>query len=157
MRTISSVLTWVVVAASSALGQSVAPPDSAAVTAAKQGIDESHVAYIKAFGDGNIDEVLAVYDPTATELLPHGRVVRGLDELRGYWSDWIKHVGPIKLTLTRDEFWLVGDRAFETGKYITGYKDKNGKDAAVGGNFAIQWTHESDGSWKILTPFDTPQ
>jgi ketosteroid isomerase-like protein len=137
--------------------QGAAPAPSPEVLSAEHGIDQSHADYIKAFGEADINAVLAVYDTAATELLENGRVVRGRDELRKYWGNWITHMGRITLTLTRSDFWLLGDRAFETGKYVTGYKDKSGKDATVGGNFAIEWKRESDGRWKILTPMDTPQ
>jgi ketosteroid isomerase-like protein len=55
------------------------------------------------------------------------------------------------------DFWLLGDHAFETGKYTTVYKSKEGADVTVGGNYATGWKRESDGSWKIDAVFDTPK
>ncbi|GEM_PF-2331159 len=161
MRGALYTLAWVVSSLVPLAAQSqtpAAPPaPSPEVQEAMSRIDSSHAAYIKAFGDGNADEVVAVYDSGATELLAKGRAVHGLSALHEYWGGWIKSVGRIKLSLVRDEFWLLGDRAFETGRYTTGYKKKDGTDGTVGGNFAIQWKRQGDGSWKILNPFDTPK
>ena len=54
-------------------------------------------------------------------------------------------------------FWLVRDKAYETGKYTSVIKDKAGKDQTYKGNYATVWQRQSDGAWKIQAVFDTPQ
>ena len=130
---------------------------SPAAQRAREQIEQANAQYVKAFGDADITEVVSLYDTAATELLPKGRVVRGRAALLAYWGGWIKSIGPIKLTLDVDEFWLLGDSAFDTGKYTTVYTTKADTAATVGGNYATLWKHEADGSWKILAVFDTPQ
>jgi ketosteroid isomerase-like protein len=124
---------------------------------ARQQVEQANAQYVKAFGDADVTEVVSLYDTAATELLPKGRVVRGRAALLAYWGAWIKSIGPIKLTLDVDEFWLLGDRAFDTGTYTTVFKTKADTAATVSGNYATLWTHEADGSWKILAVFDTPK
>lgn len=141
------------IAAQTALAATASPQ----AQQAREEVEHANAQYVKAFGDADVNKVVALYDTAATELLPKGRIVRGRAALLDYWGEWIKSIGPIKLTLAVDEFWYLGERAFETGKYTTVYKTKAGKEETVGGNYATLWKHEGDGSWKILTVFDTPQ
>lgn len=142
---------------SRAQGPTSTPQPPADVQHARAELETANRAYVAAFGDGDVNEVVGLYDTAATELLAQGRVVRGRAALLAYWGPWIQQYGRIRLTLDMVDFWLLGDRAFETGKYTTIYKSKQGDDVTVGGNYATEWKRESDGTWKINAVFDTPK
>ena len=133
------------------------PDESAAVSRARQQIDSVNALYIKAYADANVDEVVALYDTAASELLANGRVEHGHPALRRYWGGFIKTYGPLTLTLDMADFWLVADKAYETGKYTSVIKKMDGKSDTYNGNYATVWQRQGDGGWKILAVFDTPQ
>ncbi len=135
----------------------VAPAPSAEVVRARQQIDSANALYIRAFGEADVNQVIALYDTAASELLPKGRSEHGHEALRTYWGKFIQTYGPLKLTLDLVEFWLVGDKAYETGKYTSIITGKSGEEDTYTGNYATVWRRQEDGGWKILAVFDTPK
>lgn len=141
-------------------------PDAAAQAAApdpalqvvRHQIDSVNALYIKAFGDADVNEVVALYDTAATELLGHnGRAEHGHEALRKYWGGFIRTYGPLELKLDLVDLWLVGDKAYETGRYTSIITNKTGHHDVYPGNYATVWQRQSDGGWKILAVFDTPK
>ena len=135
----------------------VAPAPSADVMRARQQIDSANALYIRAFGAADVNQVIALYDTAASELLPKGRSEHGHEALRTYWGKFIQTYGPLKLTLDVVEFWLAGDQAYETGKYTSIITGKLGQEDTYTGNYATVWRRQEDGGWKILAVFDTPK
>ena len=134
-----------------------APATDTALAAARRQIDSANALYIKAFGDANLDEVVALYDTAATELLAHGVGHHGPAALRTYWGAFIQKYGPFELKLQMVDLWLVGDKAYETGRYTSLIPNKAGLHDVYPGNYATVWQRQRDGGWKILAVFDTPR
>jgi ketosteroid isomerase-like protein len=134
-----------------------APAIDPALAAARRQIDSVNALYIKAFGDADVDEVVALYDTAATELLAHGVGHHGHAELRKYWSGFIRQYGALELKLQMVDLWLVGDKAYETGRYTSIIPNAAGKHDVYPGNYATVWQRQRDGGWKILAVFDTPR
>lgn len=141
-----------------ARGQDTALPPSSAAVRARQQIDSVNTLYIKAFGDANVDEVIATYDTAGSELLGRHHVEHGHNAIRRYWAEFFKTYGAARVTLDVVSFWLVGDTAYETGKYTSLTKDqKTGTDQTAKGNYATVWRRQADGGWRIIAVFDTPK
>lgn len=134
------------------------PAPDPALVAVRHQIDSVNALYIKAFGDADVNEVVALYDTAATELLGHhGQAEHGHEALRGYWGKFIQTYGPLELKLDLVDLWLVGDKAYETGRYTSIITTKAGTHDVYPGNYATVWQRQGDGGWKILAVFDTPK
>ena len=56
---------------------------------ARQIAETTAAQWNKAFADGKVDEILALYTDNAILLLPNGQVSKGQGQIRAFWQDLI--------------------------------------------------------------------
>ena len=96
---------------------------------------------------GDLDAYMSLYDPSATMMLPAGRV--GLDSIRGVYVKYYFVGGHPKQELAYDTYQLTmlgKDYALLTGRFILKANDKYPERKGI---FSLTMVRRKDG-WKIL-------
>jgi len=108
------------------------------------GAEDLHRAVEKAVNDGDVDALVALYEPDACLLGPAGEQSVGLDAIRATWEEMLAFGGSVAMT-TRSVV-EAGDLA-----YLSNHWELTIDGAVVGaattGEVARQ---QADGSWKYV-------
>jgi ketosteroid isomerase-like protein len=68
----------------------------------------------------------------------------------------IKAVGPVRVTLVTTDLWVIGDRAYETGKWTYTFAKRGGGDTTLSGRYATVWKQQAAGGWKYYADMGVP-
>lgn len=127
-------------------------PSFADEEADHQALRDLKGVYEKAIADNNLDLLAPHLHEDFSGVMVTGEVVKGLDDLRQYWSkiqEMMGEGGVYTCTLKPDRSILMGDAAISKGltedKVVTG--------AGKTYEFSTAWTavlHRVNGEWKIL-------
>jgi uncharacterized protein (TIGR02246 family) len=123
---------------------------------ARRGIEAGNVAYIAAFKQGDAKALSQVYDPQGSRLNDSGVVVRGRKAITADVGKFIDQVGPVRVTLDSKEFWLIDDKAYETGIWAYNFTPKGKSEQHIGGHYVTVWKQQPDGGWKIWADMGVP-
>ena len=88
-------------------------------------IRERSDAFVKAFNDKNVDQVLAIYAENSTFMPPNQPIIRGKDALRAFYDEQFKS-GATNLKLNVNEVSGHGPLAYQSGTYEMDVKGTNG-------------------------------
>jgi ketosteroid isomerase-like protein len=139
--------------ASLAPAQQASDPKLAGLRAA---IDSGNAEYIRGFGAGDAAQVAAAYAPDGGRFSGGGHIARGTSAIRADVAKLIHEVGPITVTLTTLDVWLMDDRAYETGKWTYAWAKKGGGLTTIGGRYVTIWGRQSNGRWRIVADVGVP-
>ena len=88
-------------------------------------IRERTEAFVKAFNEKAIDQVLAIYAENSVFMPPNQPIIRGRDALRTFYDDLLK-AGATNLRLQAAEVSGHGPLAYQSGTYEMDYKPASG-------------------------------
>jgi uncharacterized protein (TIGR02246 family) len=109
--------------------------------------EELHPALTAAYNAGDLEGMLALYDPQATFVIKPGRVTDGPAELRTALRRLIETRG--RLTVRPDSFVRSHDVVLVLGNYThTGHR-RTGTPFAIESRFADVLRRQADGRWLI--------
>ena len=92
-------------------------------------IRERTDAFVKAFNEKNVTEVLALYAENSTFMPPNQPIIRGKDALKSFYDDLLKS-GAANLKLNVSEVSGFGPLAYQSGTYEMDLKPVSGAAAA---------------------------
>jgi uncharacterized protein (TIGR02246 family) len=84
---------------------------------ARKAIDVGNAQYIKCHGQGDAAGVAALFEENGARLEQKGRIIRGRKAIQADVEKFLKEVEPVTVTVETVDFWVIDDRAYETGKY----------------------------------------
>ena len=100
----------------------------------------------------SLDEILAMYSPTASVILPDGAAVNARD-LRSWFTEAFDRLTVSRNTLRLDPSGIhrFGDHAVVTGFIVTEFADRKGlvSHLSVSSDFKVLLVKE-DGDWRVL-------
>ncbi len=88
-------------------------------------IRERTDAFVKAFNDKDVAQVLAIYAENSVFMPPNQPIIRGKDALKTFYDDLLK-AGATNLKLNVNEVSGHGPLAYESGTYEMDLKPANG-------------------------------
>src|SRR5437764_1271350 len=101
------------VLSSAALRGADAPRDEV-----RRAVDRGNAAYIKAMKGADAAGVAAVYAADGTRFHEKGAMSRGRDAIRSDLERFLERTGPVAVTIDTLDLWVVGDTAYEAGKWL---------------------------------------
>ncbi len=125
--------------------------------AALAAIERGYAQYIAAFASADAAGVAALYDEHyGARLEPNGRVIQGRRAIAASLHRFLDRVGPVKVALHTDDLWLLGGRAYETGRWSYTFAAAGRPAQTVGGQYVTVWIPQSDGSWRMGADLSVP-
>ncbi len=122
----------------------------------RQAIERGYEQYIKAFGEADAAGVATVYAEHGARLYAKGRVVRGRDAIQVDVARFLERVGPVTVTIEIEEFWVMDDTAYETGKWTYTYTPAGQDERTSRGRYLTTWKRQPDGDWKMWADMALP-
>jgi uncharacterized protein (TIGR02246 family) len=118
--------------------------------------EELHPALCNAFNAGDLDAVLALYDPEAVYVIKPGRVTRGRAELRAAMERNLALRG--RLAITPLSFTPAGDVVLVLGSFTLAGQRRDGSAFERTARFADVLRRQGDGRWLLAidNPFGDP-
>ena len=109
-------------------------------------IRERTDAFVKAFNEKNVTEVLALYAENSTFMPPNQPIIRGKDALKSFYDDLLKSgAGNLKLNVT--EVSGFGPLAYQSGTYEMDVKPASGTAARDRGKYLFVLRRMA-GTWR---------
>jgi ketosteroid isomerase-like protein len=93
--------------------------------------------------------VKAFYSPDAALMPPNSPVIRGADQIRGFWQGLID-AGGADVTLETSQIESSGDLAYGIGRYTFTLPSPGGERARQSGKYLVVFRRQSDGSWQAI-------
>jgi ketosteroid isomerase-like protein len=109
--------------------------------------EQVHPALAAAYNAGDLEGMLALYDPRAVLVIKPGRVTAGPAELRAALSRLVEIRG--HLTVHPDSFVRSDDLVLALGKYILSGRRRGGTPFEVESRFADVLRRKTDGRWLV--------
>ncbi len=106
-----------------------------------------HPALSAAFNAGDLEALLALYDPEAVYVIKPGRVTRGRDELRATMAHNLSLRG--RLVTTPESFTQAGDVMLVLGSFTLAGQRHDGTAFERTARFADVLRRQADGRWLI--------
>jgi uncharacterized protein (TIGR02246 family) len=110
--------------------------------------EDVYPALSDAFNAGDLDAVLALYDPEAVYVIRPGRVTRGRAELRAAMEHNLALRG--RLAITPESFTRAGDVALVLGNFTLAGQRHDGTAFERTSSFADVLRRQADGRWLIV-------
>ena len=130
--------------------------DSSKLQEAKQAIDKGNAQWSEGWKKGDAQMVAAIFAEDGVQLSSTGKVIKGRQQIQDRQKAAMQNVDPgVQVTVTTITVWLVGDVAYETGKYKYVYVEK-GKSSTDEGRYVTAWKKQKDGSWKLIMDMGVP-
>lgn len=109
-----------------------------------------------AFNSDNLEAAIAPYADDAIFVGPDEAPARGIDAIRATAEALIKDPN-MSLDLTADQGWVAasGDLAVTTANWNLTMTGEDGKGTALSGVNESTWKKQADGSWKMVTDFNS--
>lgn len=122
-----------------------APADTVLVVPTRP--EELHPALTAAYNAGDLEGMLALYDPDAVFVIKPGRVTDGPAELRAVLQRLIELRA--HLTVTPQTFVRSGDVLLVLGEYTHSGRQRNGTPFEIEARFVDVLRKQPDGRWLI--------
>ena len=107
------------------------------------------MSWVLAINAKDIDKTLSFYAPDATVYPPGAPAASTPEQRRQVWTQEFALSGfRLDITASSVEAAASGDLAVETGSFVLGGFDKQGKSFATKGKYVCVWKRQKDGSWK---------
>ena len=115
--------------------------------------EEIHAAFTTAFNDGNLEALIALYEPEASIAPAPGEVVTGTAAIRSVLAGFLALKGRMAITTTRVV--AAEDVALLHGTWTLTGTDQDGKAVELAGRNTEVVRRQSDGTWRfaIDNPF----
>lgn len=110
--------------------------------------EEVHRVFVEAFNAGDLDALLALYEPDARMVPEPGHVVAGAEAIRGVLAGFLATKGTIVLT-TRTAV-PAGELALLHGEWTLRGTGPDGQPLELAGRTAEVVRRQPDGSWRYV-------
>jgi uncharacterized protein (TIGR02246 family) len=129
-------------------------PESARVRA---DIDSGNAQFLQAWRTGSADLFANTFAEDGAQLLQGGRHVLGRDSIAAHMNRVFSKIRMRRGSITTLDLNIVGDRAYERGKYVfETVPVKGGKAEIDSGHFVEIWKYEQ-GQWKMWRDIGVPR
>jgi uncharacterized protein (TIGR02246 family) len=121
-------------------------------------IDSGNAEYIAAFAKSDAAGVASVYAPDGARLGPGGQAIVGTAQITEDVRAFLSRTGPIRVGLETVDLWVVGQAAYETGKWsytFTPQRDPT-RTITIGGRYVTIWHQQRDNRWRIAADVGVP-
>jgi uncharacterized protein (TIGR02246 family) len=110
--------------------------------------DDMPAVFEQAFNTGDIDQVLALYEPDAVLVPQPGQVVHGLAAIREALQGFFALKLPIRLE--RKRVLVMGDIALVASSWTLSGTGPDGSAVDLGGNTTEVIRRQADGTWRYV-------
>jgi uncharacterized protein (TIGR02246 family) len=129
-------------------------PESAQV---RSDVDSGNAQFLQAWKTGSGDLFANAFAEDGAMLLDGGRHVLGRDSIAAYMSRIFSQRRMRRGTITTQDLHVLGDRAYERGKYVFEIAPVSGGKAEIdSGHFVEIWKYEQ-GQWRMWRDIGVPQ
>ena len=133
------------------------PTPSGALTEARKAIDKGNAQWIEAWDKADASLIAGLFAADGVLLGRNGKSFNGPNQILERMKTVMGAAGKgVKATVTTADLWLIGDTAYETGKYSYTSQEK-GQPVTDEGCYVTIWRRQSDSSWKIITDMGVPK
>jgi len=133
------------------------PVSSVALAIARQAIDKGNAQWVEAWYKADASLIAALFAPDGIMLEENGNFLKGPQQIFDRQKTVMESAGKgVKATVTTVDLWLVGETAYETGKYSYKFQEK-GRPVTKEGRYVTIWKRQSDDSWKIIMDLGVPK
>ncbi len=130
---------------------------SGALVEARKAIDKGNAQWIEAWDKADASLIAGLFAPDGVLLGRNGKSFKGPNQILERMKMVMEAAGKgVKATVTTVDLWLIGDTAYETGKYSYTSQEK-GRPVTDEGRYVTIWRRQSDGSWKIVVDMGVPK
>jgi uncharacterized protein (TIGR02246 family) len=136
-------------------GAGPAEADSATV---RRDVDAGNADFLKGWMTGDADLFAACFAEDGAMLRPGGRVILGRDAIRERMKGAFAKYRMTAGTITTQDLHIIGDRAYETGKWVftIGEVGKESEAKPDSGHFVEIWKREGP-AWRMWRDIGVPQ
>jgi uncharacterized protein (TIGR02246 family) len=117
------------------------------VSGSLRALDEEFVRNANAGDAGKL--VSGFYTEDATLLPPNAPLVRGADNIRGFWQG-VLDAGAGDVTLETTQVDASGDLAYGVGRYSFTMPAEGGERGRDRGKYLVVFRRQADGSWRCV-------
>jgi uncharacterized protein (TIGR02246 family) len=120
--------------------------------AVREAIDAVNAGFSAGLEAGDVEALVAYYDPEAVVMPPNVPGSRGTAAIREGLAGMLSAMTITDMTFTTHDVHVAGDMAVETGAYSMTSQPKDGSAPASTdtGKFLVVWRQQADGSWKLF-------
>ncbi len=130
---------------------------SEAQAIARQAIDKGNAQWVEAWDKADASLIATLFAPDGILLAENGKFFKGPQQIFDRQKTVMERAGKgVKATVTTVDLWLVGETAYETGKYSYKFQEK-GRPVIEQGRYVTVWKRQSDDSWKIIMDIGLPE
>jgi uncharacterized protein (TIGR02246 family) len=133
------------------------PTSSSTLTEARKAIDKGNAQWIEAWDKADASLIAGLFAADGVLLGRNGKSFTGPNQILERMKTVMEGAGKgVKATVTTVDLWLIGDTAYETGKYSYTSQEK-GQPVTDEGRYVTIWRRQSDSSWKIIADMGVPK
>lgn len=110
--------------------------------------EELHHAFTEAFNAGDLDALMAFYEPSASLAPAPGKVVTGTEAIRSALVGFLAVHG--QMTIVTQRVVLAGDVALLHGTWVLVGTGADGKPVEMAGRNTEMVRRQADGSWRFV-------
>jgi uncharacterized protein (TIGR02246 family) len=134
-----------------------ADQDSTRILEARKGIDAGNALWITAHKTVDSKLVASLFTSDGALLVRGGHYIRGLKAIEKAMGEYMTASGPIEMTITTLQVWVVDSTAYEYGKYTQKHLKPGSDSTTVTGHYFEIWQQQPDGTWKIFRDTGLPK
>jgi ketosteroid isomerase-like protein len=106
-------------------------------------------AFSKAFVDGDIETIMAIYSPNAKIIYGNNKIEKDINAIRKYWTPNLKSSWKLKWHKTKTEELIIDNNLASDVGYYSGLSiHEDGRESKFSGTYVIVW-RKIDGVWRI--------
>jgi ketosteroid isomerase-like protein len=141
---------------------------SGMVTADDNAVDSTRLVFQAAVDAGNAKFIEArrkqdgkllasLFCDDGAFLVRNGVVIQGDTTIEKEFGEWLRDNGPIEMTITTLDMWVIDSQIYEVGSY-TRKSQKPGADTTTSaGRYFEIWKQQPTGDWKIFRDCGLPK
>lgn len=124
----------------------------------QKAVDIGNRTWIKAFETMDAALLASAFAPDGAMLNAGGAYIEGREAIEKRMAPRMKKMGPTKTTVETTSLWVIGDEAYESGKYSYTFQAKGAaKETIAEGRYVVIWRKQPDGGWKIFRDMAVPK
>lgn len=133
-----------------------AEPDSARIAEARKGIDAGNAQWIMAHKTSDARLLASLFTPDGALLVRGGQFIQRPGTIEKEMGDYMTKVGPVDMTITTLEVWVIDSTAYEYGKFTRRFLKSGSDTTTFRGRYFEIWQQQPDGGWKIQRDVGLP-
>jgi uncharacterized protein (TIGR02246 family) len=124
--------------------------------AVRKAVDAGNAGFLAAWKAGDAKAFAALFDEEGALLETGGTVVHGRDAIRRAMAETFEKIRMTEGTITTTDVFVMGDLAYETGRYRFAMKAPDKGPRTVSGRYVELWKRQADGSWRMYRDIGLP-